>query len=85
MNTEKRLGVIAVILEQPQEVQERVNGLISEFNQIVVGRMGIPHRERQMGVIALIVDGAEDEINTLTGRLGNIKGVSARATMTKKG
>lgn len=85
MNTEKRLGVIAVILEQPQEVQERVNGLISEFNQIVVGRMGIPHRERQVGVIALIVDGAEDEINTLTGRLGNIKGVSARATMTKKG
>lgn len=85
MNTEKRLGVIAVILEQPQEVQERVNGMISEFNQIVVGRMGIPHRERQVGVIALIVDGAEDEINTLTGRLGNIKGVSARATMTKKG
>jgi len=85
MNTEKRLGVIAIVLERPQEVQERVNSLISEFNRIVVGRMGIPHRERQVGVIALIVDGAEDEINTLTGRLGSINGVSARATMAKKG
>lgn len=85
MNTEKRLGVIAIILERPPEVQERVNSLISEFNRIVVGRMGIPYRERQVGVIALIVDGAEDEINTLTGRLGSINGVSARATMAKKG
>jgi putative iron-only hydrogenase system regulator len=46
--------------------------------------MGIPHRERQVGVLSLIVDGAEDEINTLTGRLGNINGVSAKATMAKK-
>jgi putative iron-only hydrogenase system regulator len=84
MNTDKRLGVIAVILERPQEVQEKVNGIISEFSRIVVGRMGIPHRERQVGVLSLIVDGAEDEINTLTGRLGNINGVSAKATMAKK-
>jgi putative iron-only hydrogenase system regulator len=84
MNTDKRLGVIAVILERPQEVQEKVNGLISEFSRIVVGRMGIPHRERQVGVLSLIVDGAEDEINALTGRLGNINGVNAKATMTKK-
>lgn len=84
MNTDKRLGVIAVILERPHEVQEKVNGIISEFSRIVVGRMGIPHRERQVGVVSLIVDGAEDEINTLTGRLGNINGVSAKATMAKK-
>ncbi|NLW48234.1 MAG: CopG family transcriptional regulator [Firmicutes bacterium] len=84
MNTEKRLGVIAVILERPQEVQEKVNAVISEFGRIVVGRMGIPHRERNVGVLSLIVDGGEDEINTLTGRLGNIKGVNAKATMAKK-
>jgi putative iron-only hydrogenase system regulator len=84
MNTDKRLGVIAVILERPQEVQEKVNAAISEFSRIVVGRMGIPHRERQVGVVSLIVDGGEDEINALTGRLGNINGVSAKATMAKK-
>ena len=85
VNPEKRLGVIAIILERPHEVQEKVNGLISEFNQIVVGRMGIPYRERNLGVISLIVDGSEDQINTLTGRLGKINGVSARATMARKG
>ncbi len=84
MDAEKRLGVIAVILERPMEVQEKVNGIISEFNRIVVGRMGIPHRERNVGVLSLIVDGTEDEINTLTGRLGKIDGVNARATMAKK-
>jgi putative iron-only hydrogenase system regulator len=84
MDADKRLGVIAIILERPKDVQERVNSLISEFNQIVVGRMGIPYRERNLGVLSLIVDGSENEINTLTGRLGNIEGVSARATMARK-
>lgn len=84
MDTEKRLGVIAIILERPQEVQEKVNSLISEFNQVVVGRMGIPYRERNLGVLSLIVDGSENEINTLTGKLGSIDGVSARASMTRK-
>ncbi|MGE5583459.1 MAG: TM1266 family iron-only hydrogenase system putative regulator [Bacillota bacterium] len=84
MNSERRLGVIAVILENPQEVQARVNNLISEANEIIVGRMGIPYREKNVGILALIVDGAEDAINTLTGKLGNIEGVSARATMNKK-
>lgn len=81
---EKRLGVIAVILENPAEVQAKVNGLISEAGEIVVGRMGIPKRERNLGVLALIVDGTENEINALTGKLGNIQGVSARATLARK-
>ncbi len=84
MSSEKRVGVIAIILENPREAQEKVNNYISEASEIVVGRMGIPYREKHIGVIALIVDGTENEINTLTGKLGNISGVSARATMSKK-
>jgi putative iron-only hydrogenase system regulator len=84
VSLEKRLGVIAVILENPKDVQGRVNSLISESGEIVVGRMGIPYRERNLGVLSLIVDGTENEINTLTGKLGNINGVNARATMTKQ-
>lgn len=84
MSSEKRIGVIAIILENPQEVQGRVNSLISEFGRIVIGRMGIPNHERNLGVLSLIVEGTEDEINTLTGKLGNINGVNARATMTKQ-
>lgn len=84
MSSEKRLGVIAIILENPGEIQGRVNSLISEFGDIVVGRMGIPYRERNLGVLSLIVEGTENEINTLTGKLGNIHGVNARATMAKQ-
>jgi len=84
LSTEKRLAVIAIILENPKEIQGRVNGLISEYGDIVVGRMGIPQRERNLGVLSLIVEGTENEINTLTGKLGNVSGVNARATMAKQ-
>lgn len=83
-STEKRLGVIAVIIEDPQEIQAKVNELISASGRIVIGRMGIPHWERNIATLALIVEGTENEINTLTGGLGNLPGVSARAIMAKK-
>lgn len=81
---EKRLGVIAVIIENAKEAQGRINAVISEFSQLVVGRMGIPYRDRNLSVISLIVDGNENAINTLTGRLGSINGVTAKAVMTKR-
>ncbi len=84
MSDDKRLGVIAIIIENPHDSQAKVNSFISEASAIVVGRMGIPYREKNVGVLALIVDGTENEINALTGRLGNIAGVSAKATLTKK-
>jgi putative iron-only hydrogenase system regulator len=84
LSSEKRIGVIAIILENPKEVQGRVNSIISEFGGIITGRMGIPNHERNMGVLSLIVEGSENEINTLTGKLGNIQGVNARATMAKQ-
>jgi len=84
MSDEKRLGVIAIIIENPKEMQSRVNNLVSEAGEMVVARMGIPYRERALGVISLIVDGTENEINTLTGKLGNLSGVTAKATLTKQ-
>ena len=84
MSVEKRVGVIAIIIENTKDTQGKINSIISEANEIVVGRMGIPYRERKVGVISLIVDGTENEINTLTGKLGNIMGVTAKAVMTPK-
>lgn len=81
---ENRLGVIAITLENPKDTQGRINTVISEFSQLVVGRMGIPYRDRKVSVIALIVDGHENAINTLTGKLGSIHGVTAKTVMTKR-
>jgi putative iron-only hydrogenase system regulator len=84
MSTEKRIGVIAIVIDEPKAVQEKVNHLISENGDLIVGRMGIPYRERNVAVISLVVDGTENEINTLTGKLGSIPGVNARTVMAKK-
>ncbi|MFH0977121.1 MAG: TM1266 family iron-only hydrogenase system putative regulator [Spirochaetota bacterium] len=80
----KRLGVLGIVIEHPQESQEAINNIISKYSHIVIGRMGIPYHERKVAVVSLIVDGTEDEINSLTGQLGNVSGVTARALMTKK-
>ncbi len=81
---EGRLGVIAVVIENPGQVQAALNSLISEAGEIVVGRMGIPYRQRNLALIAIMVDGSSDQINSLTGRLGSLPGVSVRSALAKK-
>lgn len=80
---EKRIGVIGVVIENPANVQEQLNGFISMAGEIIIGRLGVPYRERNVAVMALMVDGTVDEVNTLTGHLGSLPGVSVRAALTK--
>ncbi|MGE5557610.1 MAG: TM1266 family iron-only hydrogenase system putative regulator [Bacillota bacterium] len=81
---EKRIGAIAIIVENPAAVQFQLSKTISDAGSIILGRMGIPDRERNLGILALIVEGTEDEINTLTGKLGGLHGVKVRAALAKK-
>ena len=78
----KRLAVIAIIIEDI-ESSAALNELLHEYRDMVVGRMGIPYRERQVSVLSLVVDATSDEINALTGRLGRIPHVKAKAVMSK--
>lgn len=80
---DKRLGVIGIIVEDIRNAQE-VNKILHDFSDIIVGRMGIPHKERQVSVISLIVDGPMDSISAMTGKLGNIKSVSVKSAISKK-
>jgi putative iron-only hydrogenase system regulator len=81
---EQRLGVVAVFVENRLEAAPKVNQVLSDYAPIVVGRMGIPYRERSMSVVAIIVDGTNDDIGALTGRLGAIPGVSVKSALKKK-
>lgn len=81
---ESRLGVVAVFIENRLEAAPRVNTVLSDFAPIVVGRMGIPYREKNLSVVAIIVDGTNDEVGALTGRLGTIPGVSVKSALRKK-
>lgn len=80
---EKRLGVVAIVVEDLERAED-VNAILHEFSSLVVGRMGIPYRDRGVSVISLIVDGTTDEISAMTGKLGKVKGVSVKSALTKK-
>lgn len=81
---EKRIGVIGIVVDNPSETGQKVHNYISEYAHIIVGRMGIPYRERGISVISLIVEGSTDDIGALTGKLGSIKGVTVKSALTAK-
>jgi putative iron-only hydrogenase system regulator len=81
---EHRLGVVAVFVENRLDTAPKVNQILSEYARILVGRMGIPYRERNLSVISVIVDGSNDDIGAMTGKLGAIPGVSVKAALRKK-
>lgn len=80
---EKRLGVVGIVIENIGAAEE-VNAVLHEFASIIVGRMGIPYRERGVSIISIIVDGTTDRVSALTGRLGRIHGVSVKTALTKE-
>lgn len=80
----KRIGVIGIVVENPQNIVDKVNKIISGYRNIVIGRMGIPRPEDEVGVIALIIEGTTDEVGALTGKLGNLPGVTVKSALTAK-
>ncbi len=80
---QKRLAVIGIIVEDPDSV-EFVNDILHEFREYIIGRMGIPYRERSMSVISVVVDGPNDVISSLSGKLGMLNGVTSKAAYATK-
>ncbi|WP_425449878.1 TM1266 family iron-only hydrogenase system putative regulator [Dethiothermospora halolimnae] len=78
----KRIGVVGIVIEDITHAKE-VNMILHEYADIIVGRMGIPYKEKNLSVISIIVDGTSDEISALTGKLGRINGVSVKSALTK--
>lgn len=81
---ETRLAVIGIIVED-LEVTDRINHILHDYSNYIVGRMGIPYRQRGISVISIIVDAPADAISALTGKLGMLEGVSAKALYSPEG
>ena len=79
---DKRIGIVGIVIEDLSCV-ERVNSVLHEHAGLIVGRMGIPYRERGVFVISLIVDGSNDQFSALTGKLGRIPGATVKSMVTK--
>ena len=80
---EKRLALVGIIIENETAV-EKVNSLLHEFGNYIVGRMGLPYRDRGVSVISVVIDAPSPVINSLTGKLGMQSGVSAKALYSSK-
>jgi putative iron-only hydrogenase system regulator len=78
-----RVAVIAIIAESTQASGE-INSLLHEFNSFIIGRMGLPYRERKLNIITIAVDAPQDTINALSGKLGRIPGVTAKAVCSRE-
>lgn len=77
-----RIAVIGIIVEEPKEI-EQLNQLLHEYGSYIIGRMGIPYRERNIHVISIAMDAPQDVINALTGKIGRLEGISAKAVYSK--
>lgn len=72
-----RVAVIGIIVEDPDSV-DQLNEILHEFGSHIIGRMGIPYREKDISIISIAIDAPQDVISALAGKVGNLPGVSAK-------
>ena len=77
-----RVAVISIIITDAGRVEE-LNDLLHEYSEYILGRMGIPYREKGLHIISVAIDAPMDRINSLSGALGRITGISAKVIYAK--
>jgi putative iron-only hydrogenase system regulator len=81
--TEKRIGVVSIIVTSRENQAAAVNDILSEYGDIIIGRMGLPFAPKKISIISLIIHGSTDEIGAMTGKLGLLSGVQVKSALTK--
>lgn len=74
---ESRVAVMSVIVENPEPV-EKLNALLHEYGDYIIGRMGIPYRKRKVSIISIALDAPQNTIAALAGKIGGLKGISVK-------
>ena len=75
---ETRVAVISIIIENPESVQN-MNEILHQYSEYIIGRMGIPYRAKGVNIISIAVDAPQDKISALSGKIGKLPGVTAKA------
>lgn len=79
----RRIGTISIIVYKPDEAYQSLNNVLHTYGHLILGRLGLPYREKQLSIISLIVDGNTDEIGAMTGKIGQIDGVTVKSSFAK--
>jgi len=81
---DQRVGAIAILVRDRKQATPKVNALLSDFGDIIIGRIGVPYREKGVNVMAVLVDGTTDQLGALTGKLGSLEGVTTKSLLLTK-
>lgn len=79
---DKRIGVVSVIVTSRREQARNINAILSDYGDIIIGRMGLPYPPKKISIISLMVHGSTDRIGAMTGKLGMIEGVMVKSALT---
>lgn len=79
---ETRIALIGIIVEDMNST-DKLNSILHEYSNYMIGRMGIPYRERNIGIISVVIDATNDVISSLSGKLGMIEGISVKTMYSK--
>lgn len=79
---ETRVAVMSIIVENTGSVEE-LNGILHEYREYIIGRMGLPYKPKNINIISIALDAPQDVISALSGRIGNLEGVSVKAAFSK--
>jgi putative iron-only hydrogenase system regulator len=81
---ETRVAVIGIIVENPDSV-ENLNGILHAYAPYIIGRMGIPYREKNVSIISIAVDAPQDTISALSGKIGKLSGINVKTAYSNMG
>lgn len=73
----KRIAVMGIIVEN-RESADKLNALLSEYGEFIIGRMGVPYKEKGVHIVSVAIDAPQDTIAALSGKVGNLNGVSCK-------
>ena len=81
---ETRVAVMSIIVEA-EEAVEKLNSLLHEYGKYIIGRMGIPYREKKINIISIAIEAPQDMSSTLAGKIGKLAGVSVKTAFSSVG
>lgn len=76
-----RVAVMSIIVENPETVQQ-LNEVLHEYGRYIIGRMGIPYKERKIHIISIAIDAPQDTISTLAGKIGGLNGITVKTAFS---
>ena len=78
---EKRVALLSIIVDEKDSV-EKLNALLHEYGEFIIGRMGIPYKKREINIISIAMDAPQDTTSELAGKIGRLKGVNVKTSFS---